>query len=285
LRNKIIIDSLNITIRKTPAHICDSANVFFNPAIISLAADELQQPLDYKWQFGTGRAEDTSNIRTPYFKFNNPGKYAVKLNITSPYGCIQETTDTVEVFKKAHGYITSPPEICQGTTAKFSASADINTNIGWSWTFNNGNTSNVQSPSSQQYNDSGTFKVTLVVEYSGCYDTVSNDLIVRARPNINLTPEATVCLGKSIELTASGGRVYSWRAEAGLNDYNIAKPTATPGKTTTYKVEVTNTFGCKNTDSTKVVVAAPFKVQIPGDAFICEGKNLQLEASGAATYQ
>lgn len=286
INNKIVIDTLRIKISKNLQIICDSSQAFFNPEIYSLAEEQMQQTLQYKWEFGTGNPKDTSNLKNPYFYYTKPGKYEVKLHVASPHGCAKETIDSIQVLPRARGKIQSPPEICQGTTAKFSGTADINNNVDWKWIFNNGNTSKAQNPPVQSYNDEGTFKIMLVVNNAGCYDTVSNDLVVRPKPDINLTPEKTaICLGKSLQLQAGGGDVYTWRADSGLSDYTIAQPVATPKKNTIYSVEVTNSFGCKNIDSAIIGVAAPFKVQVPAQPFICQGKELQLNATGAFSYK
>ena len=87
---------------------------------------------------------------------------------------------------------------------------------------------------------------------------------------------------KSRQLTAGTGTAYQWTPAAGLDNVTIATPLASPLKTTTYTVKVTNGFGCSNSDLT-VIVAGPFTVK--ARILVCTGGSMQLNASGANSYQ
>ncbi|MBL7764802.1 MAG: hypothetical protein JNJ58_01815, partial [Chitinophagaceae bacterium] len=58
----------------------------------------------------------------------------------------------------------------------------------------------------------------------------------------------------TIGTAAIGGNTYSWSPATGLNDPNIAQPTASPAATTAYTVTVTGTNGCTATDVVNVNV-------------------------------
>lgn len=286
LPDKIVIDTLNISFSKTPQQVCDSAYVKFTPVVNSLAADQMQQSLQYHWNFATGNLADTADTPSPVFNFNKPGKYPVGLTVTSPYGCVKQTTDTLFVIQKAKASIAGPAEICEQSNALFTGSANLNTGIGWSWNFGNGNSSNIKNAGEQLYNASGNFQVRLITNNSGCYDTAVQNIIVHAKPSINLLPKnPTVCLGKSIQLNAGGGVSYQWNNNVGLNNYTSANAIANPLVTTQYIVEATNSFGCKNKDTSVVNIAGPFKLKVPSDTFVCRGNSAQLYATGASTYK
>jgi PKD repeat protein len=53
------------------------------------------------------------------------------------------------------------------------------------------------------------------------------------------TASASICLGQTVNLQASGGTSYSWTPTTGLSNPNIANPTATPTTTTTYTCNIT----------------------------------------------
>jgi gliding motility-associated-like protein len=286
MTDKVIIDTLNVKMQRTPLHVCDSALVAFDATIKSLAVDKLQQTLSYQWNFGTGAAGDTADTKAASFLFSTPGRYPVSLKVTSPYGCYKEVIDTVEVFARAKGSIAGPAEICESSSATFTGSSNLNsTAITYAWNFNNGNSSPGQNPAAQLYNNAGTYQVQLVVNNNGCYDTSMHSLVVRAQPIINVSPKtATVCLGKSIQLTAGGGNTFSWSNTAGLSDYTVSHPIATPATNTKYIVEVTNAYGCKNKDTASIFVQGPITVKLPADTAVCNGNSVQLTATGAATY-
>jgi len=286
LPDKIVIDTLNVSFTKNPLQVCDSGYVTFTPVIISLAADQLQQPLQYQWNFGTGNSADTANTNAPFFYFNKTGKYQVSVAVSSAYGCFKQTVDTLLVVKKTGAAINGATEICEDNNALFTGSATVGGSIGWQWNFGNGNNSMLKNPAAQLYSTAGTYQVQLIANNSGCYDTAIINLVVHAKPNINLLPKnTTICLGKSIQLNANGGILYQWSNNAGLSNYTIASPVATPTVSTQYFVEATNVFGCKNNDTATVNVARPFTLKVPLDTFVCRGNSAQLYATGAATYQ
>ncbi|MGN6435092.1 MAG: PKD domain-containing protein [Agriterribacter sp.] len=287
LPEQIIIDSLAILdIKNQPAPVCDSALVQFNPDIRSLANDELQQPLTYNWDFGTGNAADVSSDSVASFYYRQPGKFLVTLKVRSPYGCAKERTDTVSVIQTPESRIAGPAEICQDGTAQFSASADITDGIEWRWDFANGTTDTGQTPPAQLYTQPGVVSIQLLAENNGCVDTAVHELTVNRRPNVNIAPkDPVVCLGNSLQLSAEDGTQYEWSPSLYLDRTDIADPVATPAENIRYTVEVTNAFGCKRSDSTAITVAKPFNIQVASDTFACEGKPVQLPVTGAASYQ
>ena len=93
---KIIMDTLSASIKASAVSICDSSTVNFTSDIVSIAAGDLHQNLQYKWFFGTA-ANNTSNQEDPSFLYSGPGKYIVTLMLQSAPGCIIQTSDTVLV--------------------------------------------------------------------------------------------------------------------------------------------------------------------------------------------
>jgi len=68
----------------------------------------------------------------------------------------------------------------------------------------------------------------------------------------------TICLGDSVQLSATGGATYSWYGSfGGLSDTSIANPMASPPQTTTYIVTIKNDSGCVKTEHVKIWVIQP----------------------------
>ena len=286
LADKIIIDSLSIAIKGIPSLVCDSALISFAPDVYNFAETKIGTPLTYKWDFGTGATMDTSNVKSPSFRYTVPGTYVVKLTVSSQYGCSRQETANVVVNQKAHGTITAANEICQDGSVQFTGSANPTGNLQWNWSFGNGNTSSQQNPASQTYTTPGIYAITMIINKNGCLDTSTHMLTINARPVINASPKQYVlCFGDSIRLSASGGGNYIWSPSTGLNNNTIANPMASPQASTKYKVQVTSNKGCISSDSLSITVAQHIKVQLPSDADLCKGSTLQLNASGAANYQ
>ncbi len=285
LNNKITIDSLYLSLN-VPAKICTPKEIFFNPVVINNTGDQSQQDLVYHWDFGTGMAKDTSNIKTPSFIYPQPGSYKVSLEVQSPYGCIKKVNATMVALQGLGGQITGPSEICQETTAQFSGSTLLPGQPQWHWVFDDGSIVDKQNPPLKKYNDAGNFPVTLIVDNNGCINTVSTLLQVHPKPVVTLSAkEMTVCEGSGISLTASGGNSYSWSPSIGLDNSAIASIIASPVNNTSYVVTATSLFGCSNKDSVNVSVIHPFKLQLPKEVTICNGKSVEIRASGAVAYQ
>lgn len=286
LNQKIVIDSLSIAIKGIPALVCDSALINFTPDVYSYAQNKLGTQLTYKWNFGTGNAADTSNQKNPSFRFTAPGSYTVKFTVTSPYGCIKQTTAVVTVNHKAKANIIALPEICEGSLLLYQGAANPSDNLQWSWSFGNSNTSTQQNPVSQTYPVAGVYTTTLIVTRNGCSDTSRHVLTVNPKPVVNALPKQQVlCLGDSVSLSASGGNSYQWTPATALSNATIANPKASPSTSMQYNVQVTTNKGCVSSGTVSITVAQPIDVQLIPDADICKGASIQLNASGATNYQ
>jgi gliding motility-associated-like protein len=284
LANKIIIDSLQINIGNIPSA-CNSSLVYFQPVVNSVAADQAQQVLHYLWDFGTGNIIDTSNLKSPSFTYTKPGSFLVHFLVESPAGCKKETTKQVVVDEKIKGSIAGPDDICEKTNAQFTSTA-AGSNVSFEWNFGQGNTSTQQNPSAQLFTNPGNYNIALMVKNGACIDTTYHLLNVHSNPKIDLSQSGLIlCLGNSVQLSASGADAYNWQPKTGLNDNTIANPLATPTITTTYTLEAQSLFGCKSTDSVKITVSQPIHLQVNRDTVICKGSSLQLNASGAYSYQ
>ncbi len=120
-----------------------------------------------------------------------------------------------------------------------------------------------------------------------CY--TKNDsvlIVVWPLPQLGLNPLDSICINESIQLQVSGAQTYQWDADPTLSATNIADPVATPVVTTRYYVTGTSSLGCVNRDSTLIFVYFPSTIQItPQVAFVCLGTPVQLNVTGAHTYQ
>ncbi len=132
-----------------------------------------------------------------------------------------------------------------------------------------------------------TFRFVLKVhDTNACnyadYDTVT--LTVNPLLPIGAGPDTAICFGQSVTLRAFGGVGYSWIPSAGLSNPNSAQTTATPSTTTSYRVIITDAFGCNREDTT-VVTVLPLPLANAGpDQVRCPGTTLNMQASGGVSY-
>lgn len=92
-----------------------------------------------------------------------------------------------------------------------------------------------------------TDNIQYVVTGTSQYGCVNRDsMIVKVKKPFRITAKAndTICIGKSIQLFASGAENYLWSPAASLTNPNIANPVANPQTTTTYQVVGYDSLNC-----------------------------------------
>jgi gliding motility-associated-like protein len=242
--------------------------------------------LKVKWDFGDGTSAD--NVSFPNHVYTKPGTYIVKVMAYDATGLADTYIDSVTIATRP-GVILNTDNLkgCIGHTAHFTA--DETTNISYIWDFGDGNVQiSNGSDTNHQYNSPGSYTTSLILrDANGCMFTAegNNTVSIQPDPVISITPDQPkACLGKPLVLNASGGTNYKWTPTEGLSNSSISNPIATPGTTTTYKVEVINEIGCKSEKSVMVEVIQPFKLSISPDAAICAGEKRTLTATGANSY-
>lgn len=286
LNDKIVIDSLHISLGNLPQGICSPKEILFNPTVVSIAGNQSPQNLNYHWDFGTGKPADTSNVTNPSFLYQSAGNYQVNLKVQSLFGCEKDEAATITTLQGLGPQINGPAGICEGNTAQFNGATQLPGQPQWKWIFDDGSIVQQQNPPARLYNNAGVYPVKLIVDNGGCADTVTRSLQVNQKPAVGLSlKQATLCEGSSIVITASGGSLYSWSPAAGLNNTNFSTITASPVTNTNYTVTVTNDNGCVNKDAVSVAVVHPFSLQLLPEAVVCKGKNITLNATGANTYE
>jgi hypothetical protein len=97
-------------------------------------------------------------------------------------------------------------------------------------------------------------------------------------PTVDAGIDQAVCIGTSINLSATGGLSYSWNN--GVNNGVAFSPSATQ----TYTVTGVDANGCSNTDQVLVTVNALPTVDAGINQTVCAGSSVVLSGSGATNY-
>jgi gliding motility-associated-like protein len=84
------------------------------------------------------------------------------------------------------------------------------------------------------------------------YDSVI--VTVNEHPLVTISENQSIGEGSSIQLNASGGVKYAWTPVESLDNIASGSPVASPVKTTTYKVVVTDENNCSSSATVEVVV-------------------------------
>lgn len=164
--------------------------------------------------------------------------------------------------------IGSNSPVCAGSVLHFNGEGAVR----FAWTGPNGFFDNVGYASIYNISlaDSGTYYAQ-IISFGGCIKKDSLHVEVLGTEDVTVSSPQSVCKGDAVQLNATGGTAYDWTPGTGLSDTKIANPKAAPGATTTYKVIVSNNFGCRDSATVKVTVlnTIPVKAIIEGPEYLC----------------
>lgn len=130
-------------------------------------------------------------------------------------------------------------------------------------------------PSNLSGGDLGTFSPSTMAAGSyvytvgtgSCSASASVDVTLNPSPSVSAGSDATICIGNSHTLTASGATSYTW--DNGLG--NGESHTISPSNTTTYTVVGTDANGCTASDQVVVTVNPLPTPMITGNTNYCAG--------------
>lgn len=239
----------------------------------------------YKWLKDGADAGGATNT----FSASTAGVYTLEVTDDAS-GCAVTTNEiAVNVLSVPVSSFTLTNPICSGIDATFTntSSVDNAATVTFTWDFGDG-TSIVSQNATHTYTSSGTFNVTLTVSYdgvTGCTATSTQQAtVVDAVPVTISASKNSICADETIDLTANGTFASSsWNTGATTDVITVD----TAG---TYAVTATDNNGCISDDTFEVVQGAIPTISVtangePGPVTVLAGEELQLEASGADSYQ
>jgi metal-sulfur cluster biosynthetic enzyme len=244
----------NVTVSNSgPSVICEGDSVVFTS---SSAAS-------YLWSNGA----TTQNISG-----TSSGNYFV--TVTDTNGCSKTSgvlnlnVNTLPVANISAG---GPAIFCQGDSVQLSTSSASS----YIWS-NGATTQNIT------VNNGGSYSVT-ITDGNGCSGTSAvQNVIVNPLPLVAVN-SATICIGDTAQLIASGANTYLWNT--GVNTANVSIVGSTPS--VNYTVTGTDINGCINSAIATVTTNALPSVNAISNAqgdSICSGNSIVLNGSGALNY-
>jgi gliding motility-associated-like protein len=243
----------------------------------------LQNVPSVTWDFADGNTTTTTLYNVTH-TYTTPGAYVPRLILTDTT-CQSSSVgiDTIKVDGVIPAFNTTPP--CIGDTLQFTDNSNslFSPVVGWHWTFDNGDTSDLSNPV-HYYPDTGTYPVVLyAINANGCFGTSYDTVYIHPLPHISAGNDTTICLHDAATLDPSGGVSYTWSPASTLSCSNCTNPQASPTVATTYTVIGADQWGCKNNDS--MVVSIKTKTHsISHDAELCFSDSIRLFDSGAQNY-
>lgn len=239
--------------------------------------------MTFEWLF-QGASPNSSTALNPKVHYPDTGSFDVQLILWED-GCSDTLTKSnfIRVKPKpiAHFGMSVADSCTPVLVAFIDSSSTVNGTIqSWFWDFNNGETATSPDSSLWYYQD-GTFNPQLIVSNNfGCWDTLVQSFSTHPSPTGNAGNYPTVCLGDTIQLTATGNGNFAWSSAAWISDTSIANPITIVDSSHQYILEISNSLGCTTFD-TITIIAAPWQFVQTGDSLsICEGDTISLQATG-----
>jgi gliding motility-associated-like protein len=254
---------------------CVPATLSFNGVV--LVPDT--SALTWTWNFYNGQPPTIGNPPAPQI-YTKPGNYPVQLVATNSTGCSDTANNSFLVYPLPNIFAGNDTTICLGASLVLQATG--------------ANTYNWLAPSNSSLSCSvcanPTATPTVTTSYivngtsvNGCQAQDTIQVTVNQPVTVSVNPLDSICIGQSVQLTASGAAIYSWTPAASLSNPNIANPLASPGATTTYQVIGSdNKFCFYDTEYVKVMVFNYPTVNAGPDVTILVGSSYQINATGSA---
>lgn len=187
---------------------------------------------------------------------------------TNASGC--SNTKTISVAVNALPVVNAsanPTAVCAGSSSTLTATGA--TTYSWS---TGGTGANIA------VTPTGPTNYTVTGTTNGCSSSNTVNVNVNPTPTVAVT-NATICVGGTATLTASGANSYLWNTAA-----TTSVITVTPASNTTYTV-TGSSLGCSNTQTVSVTIGTALSINVSASpASICAGGSTTLTATGATTY-
>lgn len=204
--------------------------------------------------------------------------------VTSDAGCTATTSASVHYLPSVMAQAGSDTEICAGESTRLNGiGISYIGDITFKWTPETGLSDPTIADPIATPTETTTYTL-LITDGYGCSIADQVTVTVKPLPQGQVSSNASICIGGSTQLIASGGASYVWTPATGLSDPTIADPIAMPTSTTTYTVLITGANGCSVTQSVTVTVTnLPF-ANAGADVEVCAGAAVQLQATGGISY-
>ncbi|HRH59775.1 MAG TPA: PKD domain-containing protein, partial [Chitinophagaceae bacterium] len=236
-----VADSVKAAFDYTYTNICQA------PSTINFRDISQSPPLTYKWDFGDG---GTSSQSSPSHTFLTSGSYQVKLVAANSAGCIDSTTQTINIgsqtadFIVASGTCVNEPVVMQDSSLPHPVSG--------TWNFGDGNTGSGLTVS-HIYTTPGTYTITYTANFGTCHLTVTKTITVTTKPTaaFNTADVLISCktpLTVQFNNTSANASAYFWDFGDGSSSNDIS-PVHTYNTTGSFTVTLIaiNPGGCNDT--------------------------------------
>lgn len=136
--------------------------------------------------------------------------------------------------------------------------------------------------------DTTTTYIVMISDVNNCMDIDTQTITISNPVIVNVQLDTAVCLGQSVQVggvnIVLGGIppfTYLWSPASGLSNSTISNPIATSNSTTDYILQVTDSFGCQDFDTTNINISF-IATEAGTDRFICVNESTVLGGNPTA---
>ena len=257
---------------------CENVDIQFFTT--SYSSNTSRTIVDFDWDFGTGRTQDTSNEGSPRFQYlDTSGNFQVTLTVTDNAGESDDTSILVRIdpAPKASFSINTP---CIPDPVLFDDSSTVSsgTIIGRLWTIESATGTALQM--SYTPTMAGTYSMRLdAVSDKNCKTSLTQEFSYGEKPTVSFsrTSPVIICENDSVTITASGAQSYIW-------DNGDTSRTIRLEDSRFYKVTGYTGTNCFDTDSIEVQVNPNPVADAGEDITLNLGESTLLLGNGGANY-
>lgn len=221
--------------------------------------------VSWVWDFGDG---NSSTLQNPSHSYTTAGTYTVILTANNGSTSVDEVKANyivVNPLPQASFNLSSPP--CTLPANVSITNVLPSSGVSYQWDFGNGQTSNVQNPTPQNYSTEGTYNVELVVvnTTTGCANSIIKPLNIFNYTTAFTASATTVCVGSTVQFTdesSPGTNNYAWTFGNGPTSIE-SNPSISYNIAGTYTVSLTTentTNGCSDVATQTITVV---NAQVP----------------------
>ncbi len=273
--DSVIIKEAAATVKADVSEICKN-----QPVKMDITATNATS---YIWDFGDGRLVNESNISQSH-AYNNAGKYSVGIILKDENGCMSSAALSQKINVHPDPAIDIKPLnplVCRGKHITLNA---ISNAVSYSWLPDDGSLDDITkaSPSASPLSTT-TYKV-LVKDDIGCSNQKEVTVQVAQPITVKTGNDTAVCIGKPLQLTASGATTYKWiNNTEGLNNTDVSNPSLIVSKSGIYTVKGFDAYNCfTSEDNVNVQALSLPTVNAGPDVKALSGTTVQLNAQTSA---
>jgi len=242
-----------------------SWGIDFNPTVLPVAWGYTPIIDTTYWNVGGGDTTDYVSL--------SGGIQSLTYTMVDEAGCAYDTNINIYIYPSPDINLGNDTSICINDSITIRSGIDSVMASTYLW--NTGST--IDSIMKKPINTS-IYSLT-ATSIHNCVSFDSITVTLDSLPIIVITEDTLLCIGRDVDITASGGNEYIWNTGSVNSSINVS-----PTVNTVYLVTVTDSNNCVSNDSMKVDIAALPTITTSNDTTICDGTSTTIWASGGIFY-